>query len=97
MRYSKTEKMMAEKVSAKRHLRSGAGLKKGDASDKKFVYEIKNRKKGLYLSAAILDKIWKDSLQQNKEPAVLIQIEDCKYDKNWVVLPLRVFKELKNV
>lgn len=95
MKIKKFEREIAKLVGGRRHLASGSMGKKGDASDNYFCYEIKKRKRSFSLNTKTVDKIWEDSLGQSKEPVIFIRLEEARYEKDWVCIPFRIFKKVK--
>lgn len=89
------EKRIAAEVGGERQPLSGARYDaKGDVKTDKLLIDCKHRQTACSVSAKMLDKITNEARGAGKEPALVITIPAVAVltDKDWIVLPLRVFQ-----
>ena len=102
----KSEKKIARKIGARLHPNSGAmaGVK-SDASLKEsnFRLEMKSTvNQTLSLEMLWLSKISQEAVVHNQRPGLIISFVDpqgnprMRYNAEWVMMPMEVFKELTN-
>ncbi len=95
---NETERRLAQDLGGHRVPASGAvdGMK-GDVTTKDFLIDSKETgSKSIIISATQLNKISKEAREVGKNPALQIQLGQVQLgtSRQWVMIPLRVFKEL---
>lgn len=94
----KTEEKIAALLGGQR--RGGSGSKyyaKGDVITEWGLIEVKQtRRKSYAVSLRVLDKISREALGVAKEPALAVVFENAPrwLDKEWVMMPVRVLRQL---
>jgi len=95
----RNEKKLAKSVGGTPQPISGAitGFK-GDVKTKDYLFDLKQTtKKSSSVTIKDLHKIQREADSYMKEPVLLLQFDSIKIgDKQWAVIPMRVFKELTN-
>jgi len=94
----KQEKEIASLIKGKRCPASGAFYwAKSDAVSKKFRAECKlTEGKSIRITVEMIKKISKEAFQTHRDPLLAVRFENIEfpYDKDWLMLPARLFKEL---
>lgn len=93
----KHEREVAKELGGKRIAGSGCSpYAKGDVRAPGFLVEAKETKKAsLSVKAAWLDKIWREAMARGEEPALAVRMQTEQAPKDWIVIPLAVFNELR--
>lgn len=99
--WKRTERRIAERIGGRRHGMSGAAVElKGDLSNDVVLVESKSTAKAsISLKQAWFEKINQEAIAVHKTPAVAVTFEnmDKLADRDWILIPLRYFKELIEV
>ena len=91
------EKRVASKTWGRRQPASGAlpGAK-GDVRAEDFLIECKRTdRKSIRVTQAWLEKIAKEAMEVGKHPALALTFNDMTYDKDWIMVPLRLLDQLR--
>lgn len=95
------ENHIAKLVGGKRHRGSGSSVwKKSDASSHDFQIECKQtEKESIRVTLEWLEKISEEGAFQSKNPALHLRFLNAsnKIDKDWVMIPERIFKDFLDV
>lgn len=97
---NETEKRLAKELGGSRVPASGAlDGAKGDISTKDFLIDSKETgAKSIVVTSQQLNKISKEAREAGRDPALILTLEGAQLgtSKEWVCIPLRVFKEMTN-
>jgi hypothetical protein len=91
-----SEKGEIKRINATAHKNSGRGNKKGDATWKSFVIDIKEAKKSFTLNEKVWAKITTDAIKSgiDKSPALIIVLGDGPKKTRLLVAELSVIEDL---
>jgi hypothetical protein len=91
-----SEKNEIKKMKAQPHKNSGRGNKKGDATWKSFIIDIKEAKKSFNLNEKVWAKITTDAIKSgiDKSPALIIVLGDGPKKTRLVIAELSVIEDL---
>ena len=78
---------MLRKRGARLHPNSGAGSIKWDGSDEDFLYEVKTTRRSFTMNGAMLAKMFRDAVQQGKQPKLLVRFTDYDLVADVSVVP----------
>lgn len=95
----KHEEHVAKAFRGRRQPNSGATpFRKGDVESKEFLVECKETaKKSISVTTKWLDKISKQAMLVGREPSLTLRFSSAPLgSRDWVLVPERVFKELKD-
>ena len=91
-----SEKNEIKKIKAQPHKNSGRGNKKGDATWKSFVIDIKEAKKSFTLNENVWAKITTDAIKSgiDKSPALVVVLGDGPKKIRLMITELSVIEDL---
>jgi len=95
---NQSEKELAKKLGGKRQPASGAITgHKGDVKTSELLIDLKETdSKSIIVKLGDLHKIMNEANGEGKDPALVLRFNKAKViDKEWIVLPLEVYEEMK--
>jgi len=93
-----SEKNEIKRIKAEPHKNSGRGNKKGDATWKSFIVDIKEAKKSFTLNEKVWAKVTTDSIRSgiDKSPALIIVLGDGPKKTRLMITELSVIEDIMN-